>query len=29
MALMCPATTEEHVDRHTQAFGEAVAELAA
>ena len=29
MALMCPATTEEQVDRHTQAFGDAVAELAA
>jgi glutamate-1-semialdehyde 2,1-aminomutase len=29
MALMCPATTEEQVDRHTQVFGEAVAELAA
>jgi glutamate-1-semialdehyde 2,1-aminomutase len=29
MALMCPATTEEQVDRHTVAFSEAVAELAA
>jgi glutamate-1-semialdehyde 2,1-aminomutase len=29
MALMCPATTEEHVERHTQVFGDAVAELAA
>ena len=29
MALMCPATTEDQVDRHTQVFGEAVAELAA
>ena len=29
MALMCPATTEEQVDRHTAAFGAAVAELAA
>ena len=29
MALMCPATTEEQVDRHTQVFGDAVAELAA
>jgi glutamate-1-semialdehyde 2,1-aminomutase len=29
MALMCPATTEEQVDRHTQAFGAALAELAA
>jgi glutamate-1-semialdehyde 2,1-aminomutase len=29
MALMCPATLEEQVDRHTQAFGDAVAELAA
>ena len=29
MALMCPATTEAQVDRHTQAFGEALAELAA
>jgi glutamate-1-semialdehyde 2,1-aminomutase len=29
MALMCPATTEEQVDRHTEVFGAAVAELAA
>ena len=29
MALMCPATTEEQVDRHTKVFGDAVAELAA
>jgi len=29
MALMCPTTTEDQVDRHTQVFGEAVAELAA
>ena len=29
MALMCPATTEEQVDRHTEVFGQAVAELAA
>ena len=29
MALMCPATTEEQVDRHTQVFADAVAELAA
>jgi glutamate-1-semialdehyde 2,1-aminomutase len=29
MALMCPATTEEHVERHTQVFGDAVAELVA
>jgi glutamate-1-semialdehyde 2,1-aminomutase len=29
MALMCPATTEEQVDRHTEVFGTAVAELAA
>jgi glutamate-1-semialdehyde 2,1-aminomutase len=29
MALMCPATTEEQVDRHTRVFGDAVAELAA
>jgi glutamate-1-semialdehyde aminotransferase len=29
MALMSPATTEEHVDRHRAAFAEAVAELAA
>jgi hypothetical protein len=27
MALMCPATTEADVDLHTEAFGEAVAEL--
>jgi glutamate-1-semialdehyde 2,1-aminomutase len=27
MALMCPATTEEQVDRHTEAFGAALAEL--
>ena len=29
MALMSPATTEEDVDRHTEVFSEAVAELAA
>jgi glutamate-1-semialdehyde 2,1-aminomutase len=29
MALMCPATTEEQVDRAVEVFGEAVAELAA
>jgi len=29
MALMCPATTEEQVDRHTEVFGAAVGELAA
>jgi glutamate-1-semialdehyde 2,1-aminomutase len=29
MALMSPATTEEQVDRHTEGFGAAVAELAA
>ena len=29
MALMCPATTEEQVDRHTEVFSAAVAELAA
>ena len=29
MALMCPATTEEQVDLHTEAFAAAVAELAA
>jgi glutamate-1-semialdehyde 2,1-aminomutase len=29
MALMCPATTEEQVDLHTEAFSAAVAELAA
>ena len=28
MALMCPATAETDVDRHTEVFGEAVAELA-
>jgi glutamate-1-semialdehyde 2,1-aminomutase len=28
MALMCPATTEAQVDRHTEVFGAAVAELA-
>jgi glutamate-1-semialdehyde 2,1-aminomutase len=28
MALMSPATTEAHVDRHTEVFGEATAELA-
>ena len=28
MALMCPATTTEDVDRHTEVFGAAVAELA-
>jgi glutamate-1-semialdehyde 2,1-aminomutase len=27
MALMCPATSEADVDRHTEAFGEAVADL--
>ncbi len=27
MALMCPATTEEQVDRHTELFDEALAEL--
>ena len=27
MALMCPATTEADVDRHTEVFDEAVAEL--
>jgi glutamate-1-semialdehyde 2,1-aminomutase len=27
MALMCPATTEDQVDRHTEAFTEAVEEL--
>jgi glutamate-1-semialdehyde 2,1-aminomutase len=27
MALMCPATTEADVDRHTQAFASAVDEL--
>jgi glutamate-1-semialdehyde 2,1-aminomutase len=29
MALMCPATTEEQVDLHTNVFGDALAELAA
>jgi glutamate-1-semialdehyde 2,1-aminomutase len=29
MALMCPATTEEQVDRHTEVFTAAVSELAA
>jgi len=29
MALMCPATTEEQVDLHTEVFGAAVAELGA
>ncbi len=29
MALMCPVTTEAQVDRHTDVFGSAVAELAA
>ncbi|MDQ2623013.1 MAG: aspartate aminotransferase family protein, partial [Actinomycetota bacterium] len=29
MALMSPATTEEHVDRHTAAFREAAQELVA
>jgi glutamate-1-semialdehyde 2,1-aminomutase len=28
MALMCPATTTGDVDRHTEVFGAAVAELA-
>ena len=27
MALMCPATTTDDVDLHTQVFGAAVAEL--
>ena len=27
MALMCPATTTADVDRHTEVFGAAVAEL--
>ena len=27
MALMSPATTEAHVDRHSEAFAEAAAEL--
>jgi hypothetical protein len=29
MALMSPATTEADVDRHTEVFGEAAAELVA
>ena len=29
MALMCPATTDADVDRHTQVFGDAVAALVA
>jgi glutamate-1-semialdehyde 2,1-aminomutase len=29
MALMCPATTEQQVDLHTEVFGAALAELAA
>jgi hypothetical protein len=29
MALMCPATAEEQVDRHTEVFTAAVSELAA
>jgi hypothetical protein len=29
MALISPATREEHVDRHSEAFAEAAAELAA
>ena len=29
MALMCPVTTEEQVDLHTEVFTAAVAELAA
>jgi glutamate-1-semialdehyde 2,1-aminomutase len=29
MALICPATTDEQVDRHTEVFGAAVAELRA
>jgi glutamate-1-semialdehyde 2,1-aminomutase len=28
MALMCPATTEADVDRHTEAFADAVAAIA-
>jgi hypothetical protein len=28
MALMCPATTDADVDRHTEVFGEAVSALA-
>jgi hypothetical protein len=27
MALMCPQTTREDIDRHTKVFGEAVVEL--
>jgi glutamate-1-semialdehyde 2,1-aminomutase len=27
MALMCPATSESDVDRHTEVFGEAIDEL--
>jgi glutamate-1-semialdehyde 2,1-aminomutase len=27
MALMCPATTTDDVDTHTEVFGAAVAEL--
>jgi hypothetical protein len=27
MALMCPATTESDVDRHTEAFAECAQEL--
>ena len=27
MALMCPATTEEDVDRHTEVFGDALDRL--
>jgi glutamate-1-semialdehyde 2,1-aminomutase len=29
MALMCPATTDVQVDRHSEVFGAAVAELTA
>jgi hypothetical protein len=29
MALMCPATTEEQVDLHTEVFGAALADLVA
>jgi glutamate-1-semialdehyde 2,1-aminomutase len=29
MALMCPATTEEDVDRHTEAFNAALEEICA
>jgi hypothetical protein len=29
MALMCPATTEDDIDRHTDAFDEAVVALVA